>query len=146
MIILTHLPSQVINGSLYRRFPRLKQSTRAWPNRLKIWMKRWAWNVFYRVKDWAMHSFKLQRLAITRGPSTTFPPFFGGRQSNVSMAIVVFIFLSVSLRCSIVVRSGIIAQLLRKRKPGLSLNHIAETFFANETFVKAALRMYKKQN
>ena len=45
-------------------------------------------------------------------PFNDFSPFFGGRQSNVSMTIVVFIFLSVSLRCSIVVRSGIIAQLL----------------------------------
>ena len=37
--------------------------------------------------------------------------------------------------------------VIMKRKPGLSLNHIAETLFANETFVKkAALRLYKKQN
>ena len=36
--------------------------------------------------------------------------------------------------------------VIMKRKPGLSLNLIAETFFANETFVKkAALRLYKNK-
>ena len=31
------------------------------------------------------------------------------------------------------------------RKRGLSLNHIAETLFASETFVKAAFRLYENE-
>ena len=89
----------------------------------------------------------LQRLPISRGPSTIFCMHFCWTSikcihdnSRVHFRVS---FTAMFDRRSIRYNRSVIM----KRKPGLSLNHIAETLFANETFVKkAALRLYKKQN